>query len=148
MNIFVDADACPKAIKEILYRAAMRAHIPTTFVANHWLDLPPSDFITMKKVGSGCDVADHAIIGLMSPGDLVVTADIPLAYDAVQKGGLSLNPRGQLYSENNVEAVLASRDWMAHLRDAGTITGGPSPLSKRDCQDFANQLDCWITQNK
>ena len=141
LNIFVDADACPKVIKEILYRAAVRTEITTTFVANSWLELPKSDFIKMKKVGQGFDVADNIIVEMVSAGDLVITADIPLASTVVDKGALALNPRGKLYTKNNIQDALATRDLLSHLRDTGTISGGPNSLSKRDRQDFANNLD-------
>ena len=141
MYIFVDADACPKVIKEILYRAAVRTKIITTFVANSWLDLPDSEFIKMKKVGAGFDVADDEIVLQANKGDLVITADIPLAYEVVKKGCVALNPRGKVYTENNIQDALATRDLLGHLRDTGAISGGPGALSKSDRQDFANNLD-------
>jgi hypothetical protein len=148
MKIYVDADACPKVIKAVIYKAAMRRKIVTTFVANSWLDLPKSEFIKMKKVGAGFDVADVEIVTLANPGDLVITADIPLAHDAVKKGCFALNPRGKLYTERNIQDVLATRDLMTQLRDTGTISGGPSALSKSDRQAFANHLDQFITKAK
>ena len=148
MKIYVDADACPKVIKEIVYRAAMRKKITTTFVANNWLDLPKSDFIKMRKVGSGFDVADAEILALADRFDLVITADIPLAHEAVKKGCFALNPRGQLYTERNIQDVLATRDLMTGLRETGMISGGPSALSKSDRQAFANHLDRIITKAK
>lgn len=147
MHILVDADACPKVIKEILFRAAIRAKILTTFVANSWLDIPKSEFLKMKKVGSGFDVADAEIVSQAVSGDLVITADIPLAYDAVKKGCIALNPRGRVYTENNIQDALATRDLMGHLRDSGAISGGPGALSKSDRQAFANHLDRIITQH-
>ena len=147
MHIYVDADACPKVIKEILYRAAQRAKIITTFVANSWLELPSSEFIRMKKVGRGFDVADNVIVELVELGDLVITADIPLANDVVNKGAVALNPRGKLYTKNNIQDALATRDLLSHLRDTGNISGGPSSLSKSDRQQFANNLDRIIAQS-
>ena len=146
MQIYVDADACPKVIKEIIYRAAMRKGVVTTFVANSWLSLPQSEFIKMKKVGAGFDVADAEIVTLANPGDLVITADIPLAHEAVKKGCIALNPRGKLYAEGNINEVLATRNMMTELRDTGTISGGPAALSKSDRQTFANHLDQTITK--
>ena len=148
MKIFVDADACPKVIKEILYRAAERTKILTTFVANHWLSLPESDYFKMKKVGAGFDVADSEIVLQAEPGDLVITADVPLAYEVVKKGCLALNPRGQVYTDNNIQDALATRDLMTQLRDVGTISGGPGVLSKSDRQAFASCLDRIITKKQ
>jgi uncharacterized protein len=147
MHILVDADACPKIIKEILYRAAMRTKILTTFVANSRLELPKSEYIKMKKVGAGFDVADNEIVSMAKAGDLVITADIPLAYEAVKKGCTALNPRGKMYNENNIQEILATRDLMGHLRDTGVITGGPGSLSKGDRQAFASHLDKIIMQS-
>jgi len=148
MHIFVDADACPKVIKEIICRAAIRTSILTTFVANHFLSLPQSEFIRMKKVGAGFDIADAEIATQAAPGDLVITADIPLAHEVVTKGCIALNPKGTVYTDDNIQNALATRDLMSQLRDTGTISGGPSPLSKSDRQAFASHLDRIITQNK
>ena len=147
MHILVDADACPRVIKEVLCRAAVRAKISTTFVANRWLDLPKSEFIKMKKVGSGFDVADAEIVAQAISGDLVITADIPLAYSVVKKGCIALNPRGSVYTDDNIQEALATRDLMTQLRDAGTISAGPSTLRKSDRQSFASHLDRIITQS-
>jgi uncharacterized protein len=146
MRILVDADSCPKVIKEILFRVAYRTKLQIIFVANCWLDLPKSEYIELKKVGSGFDVADDEIIKMSQPGDLIITADIPLAYAVVKKGCLALNPRGKVYSENNIQDALSNRDLLSHLRDTGTITGGPGNLSKSNRQEFANNLDKIISQ--
>ncbi len=147
MKIWVDADACPVVIKDILYRAAKRTGIPLTLVANRHLAIPASKFITFIKVGSGFDVADHEIAKRLTPGDLVITSDIPLAAEVVDKGGYALNPRGELYSIDNVKARLNMRDFMDTLRASGIETGGPATLNKRDQQAFANQLDKFLTRH-
>jgi uncharacterized protein YaiI (UPF0178 family) len=141
MQIWVDADACPRPIKAILYRAAERVGIPLILVANQELFPPRSRWIRAIRVPSGFDVADHRIVALMKPGDLVITADIPLAAEVVDRGGLALNPRGELYTEENVKERLAMRDLLDRLRGDGVVTGGPAALSKTDHQAFANQLD-------
>ena len=146
MRIFVDADACPKVIKDILFRAAIRVEIPVILIANQRLEIPPSPFITMHKVAPGFDVADDEIILQVQSGDLVVTADIPLADAVIEKGGLALNPRGLLYTKKNIKERLSTRNMMMELRDAGIVTGGPNTLNKRDRQAFANQLDRLITK--
>ena len=141
MHIWVDADACPGPIKEILFRAAERVGIPLTLVANHPLRTPPSRLIRSVQVPGGFDVADRRIIEQVSPGDLVITADIPLAAEVVAGGAIALNPRGQLYTEANIRERLAMRDLMEELRSSGEVTGGPAALGKKDRQAFANQLD-------
>jgi hypothetical protein len=141
MRIWVDADACPKVIKEILFRAAKRAQVQVTLVANQSLRTPASQHIRSVQVPSGFDVADSEIVKLLAPGDLVITADIPLAAQAVEKGAHALNPRGELYTPDNIKARLSLRDFMATLRDGGAVTGGPAPLSQSDRQAFANHLD-------
>lgn len=141
MNIYVDADACPKKIKEILFRAAQRQKISLLLVSNQSLTIPSSAFIRFKRVPMGIDVADQEIQQLVEPGDLVITADIPLADGVIQKGGLALNPRGYLYDENNIKQRLSMRNFMEELRDSGTHTGGPSTLSAKDIREFANALD-------
>ena len=148
MRIFVDADACPKVIKEILFRAAIRAEIKLILVANQRLETPRSPFISMQQVAAGFDVADNEIVLQLTPGDLVVTADIPLADAVIEKGGLALNPRGQLYTVKNIKERLSTRNIMAELRDTGIVTGGPSVLHKRDRQAFANHLDRLIAKWK
>lgn len=141
MKIWVDADACPKAIKEILFRAAKRAQVQVTLVANQSLRTPSSQHIKSMQVSSGFDVADDEIVRQVAAGDLVVTADIPLAAQVVDKGAHALNPRGELYTPDNIKARLNLRDFMATLRDSGVNTGGPAPLSQSDRQAFANHLD-------
>jgi uncharacterized protein YaiI (UPF0178 family) len=141
MRIWVDADACPKVIKEILFRAAKRAEVQVTLVANQSLHRPASRHIKSLQVSSGFDVADNEIVKHVAAGDLVVTADIPLAAQVVEKGAHALNPRGELYTPDNIKARLNLRDFMATLRDSGVNTGGPPPLSQSDRQAFANHLD-------
>ena len=146
MQIRVDADACPRVIKEIIYRAADRKKVLTTLVANQPLRTPPSPYINSMVVGSGFDVADDKIVELLNPGDLVITADIPLASDAIEKGGHALNPRGQFYTKDNIAERLAVRDMLDELRGAGVETGGPPPIGPNDKQAFANQLDRFLAQ--
>lgn len=141
MQIWVDADACPVAIKEILFRAAERTGIMTILVANKPIPIPPSKFIRMQCVRAGYDVADNEIVKRMAAGDLVITADIPLAAEVVDKGGSALNPRGELYTENNIRDRLVMRDFMDTLRSSGIQTGGPPTLNQRDRMAFANALD-------
>ncbi len=141
MRIWVDADACPGVIKEILFRAADRVRVELTLVANHPMRTPRSPYVKSMLVGAGFDVADRRIAELVEEGDLVITADIPLAADVVGKGALALNPRGDLYDEESVGEALAMRNLMDELRSGGMVTGGPAPLGKTDRQAFANQLD-------
>jgi len=141
MNIWVDADSCPVVIKEILFRAADRAQISTTLLANHFIKTPPSKFIDFIQVGSGFDVADNEIVKRAVADDLVITADIPLAAEVVEKGCLALNPRGELYTESNIRQRLNIRDFMDTLRSSGVQTGGAPPISQADRQMFANNLD-------
>ncbi len=141
MHIWVDADACPKVVKDILFRAAERVQMALTLVANQPLATPPSRLITTVQVPQGFDVADNYIVLHLQAGDLVVTADIPLAAEVIEKGALALNPRGELYTRNNVRQRLAMRNMMEELRSNGQITGGPPPLNQRDRQTFANALD-------
>jgi uncharacterized protein len=144
MHIWVDADACPKVIKEILYRAAERTRIRTVLVANRMLHTPPSPWISAVQVPVGFDVADHHIVRCTEAGDLVVTADIPLAAAVIDKGGHALNPRGEFYSEKNIRELLSMRDFMSGLRESGVQTGGPAAISQADRQNFANQLDRFL----
>jgi len=137
----VDADACPKVIKEILFRAAKRAGVQLTLVANQSLRTPASQHIKSVQVSSGFDVADSEIVKQVTSGDLVITADIPLAAQVVEKGAHALNPRGELYTPENIKARLSLRDFMTQIRDSGIQTGGPAPLSLSDRQAFANHLD-------
>lgn len=141
MRIWVDADACPAAIKEILFRAARRTGIELTLVANQPVHTPPSRHIRSLQVAAGFDVADDEIVKRVTPGDLVITADIPLAAEVLDKGGHALNPRGELYTSDNIGDRLNMRDFMDTLRGSGIRTGGPQPLGRSDRQDFANQLD-------
>jgi uncharacterized protein YaiI (UPF0178 family) len=148
MHIWVDADACPKVIKEILYRAAERLRIPLTLVANRPLRVPPSPYIKTLKVPAGFDVADKQIVDEIQANDLVITADIPLAAAVIEKGGHALDPRGELYTESNVRERLSVRDFMDELRGAGVVTGGPSEFSKGNRKEFANALDRILSQWK
>ena len=146
MQIWVDADACPKMIKEILFRAAERAQITTTLVANQNLATPPSRYIKMLRVKSGFDVADNEIVNRLTSGDLVITGDIPLANEVIDKGGHALNPRGELYSKDTIKERLSMRDFMDNLRASGINTGGYSTLNSRDIQAFANELDKFLAR--
>jgi uncharacterized protein YaiI (UPF0178 family) len=141
MKIYIDADACPRAIKEILFRASARANVPLILVANQWMAVPSSPLITIIQVAQGSDMADAKIVELCEANDLVVTADIPLAADVVKKGGFALNPRGELYDTNNIGGVLGMRDFMDSLRGSGIETGGPAAFSASDREKFANALD-------
>lgn len=146
MQIWVDGDACPNAIKEILYRAAERVKVPLVLVANSILRPPPSKYIRTIRVAAGPDVADTEIARRCEKGDLVITADIPLAADVVAKGAFALNPRGELYTEETIRERLSMRNFMDDLRSTGIDTGGPSALSPKDRQIFANNLDRFLTR--
>jgi len=141
MQIWVDADACPVVIKDILYRVADRLELSVTLVANQGLRVPPSRFIRTVQVPSGADVADQEIVRLLNPGDLVITGDIPLASDVLKKGGFALNPRGEFYTQDNIAQQLTMRAFMEELRSGGVDTGGPAAFSQSDRQSFANSLD-------
>ncbi|MDX1457349.1 MAG: YaiI/YqxD family protein [Marinobacter sp.] len=147
MAIWVDADACPVVIKEILCRAADRWKIQTTFVANQAIRVPNSPFIRTRQVMQGFDVADQEIMDLLTVGDLVVTQDIPLAAEAIEKGADVFNPRGQAFTRENIRQRLAMRNFMEELRSAGQVTGGPSAFSQADRKEFADQLDRWLQKN-
>lgn len=147
MHIWVDADACPKAIKDILFRAAERTHTPTTLVANQFIQTPPSRHIKFLQVPRGFDVADNEIINRLSPGDLIITGDIPLASEAISKGAHAINPRGERYTPENIKQRLNMRDFMDTLRASGIDTGGQAALSSRDIQAFANHLDTLLAQS-
>jgi uncharacterized protein YaiI (UPF0178 family) len=147
MQIWVDADACPVVIKEILFRAAKRVEVQTTLVANQELQVPGSDFIDTVQVRSGLDVADNYIVQHLNPGDLVVTADIPLAAAAIEKGAYALNPRGEFYSESNIRERLSLRNFLDELRSSGVETGGPAAFNRRDREAFANQLDQFLRKH-
>lgn len=141
MKIWVDADACPVATKEILYRAAIRTEVPLTLIANQMLRVPPSPWIKALQVPSGFDVADQRIAQEASTGDLVVTADVPLAAQVIAKGAVVIDPRGELLDKSNIQERLTMRNFMEGLRNSGVETGGPAALSASDRQAFANQLD-------
>lgn len=145
-RIWVDADACPGVIKDILFRAAERAQITMTLVANQALRTPPSRHVRALQVPAGLDAADTVIVQQLQPGDLVVTQDIPLAALVLDKGGIALNPRGELYTPDNMAERLSLRNFMDELRGAGVQTGGPAPLHARDRQAFAGQLDRWLAR--
>jgi uncharacterized protein YaiI (UPF0178 family) len=147
MQILVDADACPGPVKEILFRVAERMEIPVTLVANKLLRTPPSRFIKALQVAAGFDVADKEIVLLVQAGDLVITADIPLASDVIAKGGFALNPRGDFYTNDNIREYLTMRDFMDQLRSSGVETGGPSPFSQNDRHAFASALDRHLRQH-
>lgn len=146
MRIWVDADACPNAIKEILFRAASKRSVEVVLVANQPLSKPASKFVRTIQVSAGFDEADDRIVSEVAPGDLVITADIPLASQVIDAGAWALNPRGELYTAENVRDRLATRDLMAELRDTGAASGGPNALGQRERQAFANQLDRLLTR--
>ena len=141
MQIWVDADACPGVIKEILFRAAQRTQILTTLVANQLLRVPPSPYIRALQVPAGFDVADNRIVQEIQPGDLVITADIPLASQVIERGGRALNPRGEIYTPDNIQQRLTMRNFMEELRGSGVDISGPSSFSQSDRQAFAAELD-------
>ncbi|CFR17020.1 YaiI/YqxD family protein [Yersinia kristensenii] len=146
MQIWVDADACPNVIKEVLFRAADRTGMMVTLVANQPLKTPPSKFIRTLQVASGFDVADNEIVQRVEKNDLVITADIPLAAEVIEKGGIALNPRGERYTPDTIRERLNMRDFMDTMRASGIQTGGPNTLNQRDRQQFANELDKWLQQ--
>jgi uncharacterized protein YaiI (UPF0178 family) len=146
MHIWVDADACPNVIKEILFRAARRTGLPLTLVANKPVRVPPGRNIRSIQVAAGFDVADNWIVAQVQPRELVITADIPLAAAAVAQQAYALNPRGEFYTEANIRQRLNMRDFMDQLRSTGIDTGGPAAFHQRDRQAFANQLDRWLSQ--
>jgi uncharacterized protein YaiI (UPF0178 family) len=146
MKIWVDADACPVVVKDILFRAAERTGVEITLVANRPVRVPSLGSVKFILVPSGLDVADNEIVQRLDPGDLVITADIPLAAEVVDKGAHALNPRGELYSAEDIKSRLSVRDFMDTLRASGIDTGGPPALSKSDRQSFANQLDKFLTR--
>ena len=147
MQIWVDADACPRVVKEILFRAAKRLKLSLTLVANQAQPVPPSPYIKTIHVAAGFDVADDEIVKLIKEDDLVITADIPLAANVIRKGGHALNPRGELYTEDNIHERLSMRNLMDELRGGGELIGGPSSFSQKDSQSFANQLDRFLTRH-
>ena len=147
MKIWIDADACPRPIKELLYRASERRKILLTLVANKAISFPPSRWLRGIQVAAGADVADQEIVRLLEEGDLVITADIPLAADVIEKGGHALDPRGEFFSKENIRERLSVRNFMDDLRSNGVETGGPAAFSAKDKQAFANQLDRFLTRN-
>jgi len=147
MKIWVDADACPVVIKEILFRVADKRKVATILVANQFIRTPPSTFISTIQVEQGFDVADDKIAASVEPGDLVITADIPLANDVIENKGHALNPRGELYTKDNIRQRLAMRDFMEEMRSSGENIGGPPPLNQKDRKNFADQLDRFLSKN-
>ncbi|MDV5168969.1 YaiI/YqxD family protein [Photobacterium rosenbergii] len=147
MKIWVDADACPNVVKEILFRAANRVGVAVTLVANQFIRVPPSPHIKSIQVESGFDVADNYIVQQAEPGDLIITADIPLADEVITKGAHALNPRGEMYTKDTIKQRLQMRDFMETMRSSGVQTGGPAPLSQADRQNFANKLDAFLAKN-
>lgn len=148
MEIWVDADACPNAVKEILFRASERLGVRITLVANRPMSTPPSPLVRSVRVSAGFDVADNEILKRLNPGDLVITADIPLAAEVIEGGGQALNPRGELYTKDNIRERLTMRDLMDTLRGSGIDTGGPPTFGARDRQAFANALDTILARSK
>ncbi|NEX21441.1 YaiI/YqxD family protein [Thiorhodococcus mannitoliphagus] len=147
MHIWVDADACPRVVKDILFRAAERLSVALTLVANQPMSLPPSRHIRAIQVSAGFDVADNEIVKRLEPGDLVITADIPLAAEVIAKEGHALNPRGEIYTKENIRERLNMRDFMETLRASGVQTGGPPALSAGDRQAFGNALDAFLAKH-
>jgi uncharacterized protein YaiI (UPF0178 family) len=148
MKIWVDADACPKPVKEILFRAATRAQVAVVLVANQYLTTPKSPWISAVQVSSGFDVADAYIVQAANPDDLVITADIPLAAEAVAKGVAVINPRGERYTAENVRQRLNMRDFMETMRSSGAVSDGPPPYNQQDRQAFANALDRFLASER
>ncbi|MED5236541.1 YaiI/YqxD family protein [Alteromonas macleodii] len=146
MHIWVDADACPAVIKDILFKAARRTKLPLSLVANHSMSVPPDRHITLTQVPSGFDAADDYIVEKCEAGDLVITNDIPLAADVLAKNALALNNRGEEYDKSSIKQILGMRDFMETMRSSGEHTGGPKAFSQRDKQNFANALDRLLTQ--
>ena len=146
MQIWIDGDACPREVKDLLYQSAVRRQVKVTLVANQSMHTPNSEFIDSVVVQAGMNEADRRIVALANPGDLVITADIPLAADVVASGGAALSPRGELFTDHNVGERLAVRNMLDELRGGGQITGGPANFSAKDKQAFANQLDRWLTK--
>ncbi|MAA63636.1 MAG: DUF188 domain-containing protein [Alteromonadaceae bacterium] len=147
MPVWVDADACPVVIKEMLCRAANRWKIEVTFVANQSVSVPPSAYIKTRQVPQGFDVADNEIVALLATGDLVVTQDIPLAADAIKNGADAISPRGEMFTPDNIRQRLAMRNFMEEMRNAGQMTGGPSSFSQSDRKAFADKLDSWMQKH-
>lgn len=148
MKIWVDADACPKVIREVLIRAAERTGIDVYFVANHYIPLPTRINIHRRQVSAGFDIADNEIVKLAESDDLIITSDIPLASEVIDKGALALTPRGELFTKENIKQRLNIRDFMDTMRSSGIESGGPAPISQTDRRDFANQLDKFLVKFK
>lgn len=146
-SIWVDADACPKVVKEILFRAAERTGVSTTLVANQPLAIPRLPNLRVLQVAQGFDVADNEIVKRVAPGDLVITADIPLAAEVIAKGAGALSPRGERFSPDTIRGVLSMRDFMDTMRASGAVSGGPPPLSQSDRNAFASHLDTWLAKH-
>jgi len=146
MKIWVDADACPGVIKNILFKAADRTRVELTLVANHPMRIPRRNYITFLQVSSGFDEADNRIVELLDKGDLVITADIPLAAQVLEKKGYALNPRGHLYSNDSIQEQLRMRAFKEGLRDSGVDTGGPAAMNQKNTSKFANHLNRWISK--
>ena len=146
MTIWIDADACPNAIKNVIYKVARRRDLNVILVANQFMRIPESELFSFMKVGDGFNEADEKIVDLLDKSDLVITADIPMASDVIEKGAVALNPRGEMYTTDNIRARLSMRNFMDTLRMGGAITGGPAPLDKRNIQNFTNALDKFLTQ--
>ncbi len=144
MKIWIDADACPVVIKEILFKAANRTQIQCTLLANQFIPTPPSQFISSIQVAQGFDVADNEIVKRAEANDLVITSDIPLAAEVIEKGAQALSPRGEMFTKENIKGRLNIRDFMETMRSSGEHTGGPKPLSQQDRQRFANELDKYL----
>jgi len=147
MHIWIDADACPVVIKEILCRAAIRKKTPITFIANQAVNVPRSHFVKTVQVSQGFDVADDEIVKRVNEGDLVITSDIPLASDVIEKGGFVLTSRGETYTLDNIKNRLSMRDFMESMRSSGIQTGGQAPMNQADRQQFANKLDQFLAKN-
>ena len=148
MKIWVDADACPVVIKDILFKAANRSKTRMTLVANQHISTPQSQYIQSLRVSSGFDAADNEIVKRLTAGDLVITSDIPLAAEAIEKGATALSPRGELFNPENIRSRLNMRDFMESIRSSGVQTGGPPPLGQTDKQNFANHLDRFLAQHQ
>ena len=147
MQIWIDADACPNTVKDILFRAAIRTKTKLQVVSNHYVNIPPSILITRQQVGTGFNVADQFIVDNLTEGDLVITADIPLADAVISKGGFALNPRGELYTANNIKQLLAVRNRNESMRSGSYLIGGPPKLNAKDIRGFANSLDRFLAQH-
>ncbi len=146
MTIWVDADACPVVVRDILFKAAERTGVALTLIANQRLRVPPAANISSVQVSSGFDVADNEIVRRAEAGDLVITSDIPLAAEVIEKGALALSPRGELFSADNIRAILNMRDFMDTMRSSGVHSAGSAPFGQQDKQAFANQLDRYLSR--